>query len=122
MNTANMLSSLFRHLLPGLQPSEEGLLWRERAEEVGRFADVDCRCHRWYACSVPYNTMRRHQDTSAGGGAKGRCYLQRSSRLREEGLAARRFEGVLQGWTGTYYAIIASVRFHSGRLRSITAM
>lgn len=114
-------SSLLRHLLPRIQPSEEGLLRRELSEEAGRSPDVDSRCHRRYARCLPHYTMRRDQDTSASRGTQGRRYLQWSARLREKDLAARRLEGLLQGWTSPYHAIIASVRFYPGRLRSFAA-
>lgn len=64
-------SAFFRHLLPRIQPFEEGLFWREPAKVAGCAPDVDCRCDCRYACGIFDNPLRRYQDTIAGGGSKG---------------------------------------------------
>lgn len=115
-------SSILGHLFPRIQPFEEGLLRREPAEVARRGTDAYGRCNCGYACSILDDTLRRHQDQVAGGGAKGRGYVHRPSARGEDDLPARGLQGFLQGWPGPYYAIIAPVRLYPCRLRGSAAV
>ena len=66
--TNESTSSVLGHLLPYLQPSEEGLLRGEPTEIAGCSANVDCWCHRGYACGLLHHTVRCYQDQVTGGG------------------------------------------------------
>lgn len=118
MSTDSIRSPVLGDLFPRLQSLEEGLLWREPAEVAGRSADAYGRCDCWYACSVLHDSVRRHQDPTAGRGTEGRGYLYRPSARGQNHLPTGGIQGLLQGWPGPYYAIVSPVRLHTGRVRS----
>jgi len=55
--TDGVNSSLLGHLLPHLQPFEEGRVRREPAKVVGRSTDAECWRHCRYACGVSDHTV-----------------------------------------------------------------
>ena len=110
------ISSLLRHLLPYLQPSEERFLRRESTKVTRRTTNAERWCHRWYACSVLDHTVRRYQDQVTGRGTKGRSGIHWSSSCGDNHLQGRRFQGVLQGRACPYHAIVSTIRFHAGWL------
>jgi hypothetical protein len=116
-----ILSSLLRHLLSYIQPSEERFLRRKPPEVIRRSPDVDGRCHCRYACCISHHTLRCHQDSVTSRGTKGRGGIYRPPARCADHLPGGGIQGFLQGWTSSYHAFVAAVRLHTSWIRSIAA-
>ena len=64
-------SPLLCHLLPLVQPLEEGFLRRKPPEVTGRCPNVDGWCYCRHACRVSHHAMRCHQDPVTSRGPEG---------------------------------------------------
>ncbi len=117
LRVADMLpSSLLRHLLPHVQSFEERLLRREPTKVVGRTTNADGWCHGGYACGVLDHTLRRYQDEITSRGAQGRGGIHGPAACSDDHLQGGGVQGLFQGRACSYYAIVTTIRFHSGWL------